>query len=647
MTDMKPSEKRAAAPASNPAAAGKHTRAGEALIRVCMIIVSIAWAVALYSHAGIAGWAAAVAAIVLYLGLAGLNGEWRNARVIAELNEEIARLEAVIIQRSGASAMAAASVAMGISPGGSAEVAPAPQAGAFGQQPQPPAQPQPASPRSQMPPLHGSNSPAGAPMQPDAGGVELSPLPAFAPRAPSQETVKPSPAASTAMRQAPPLADLATSAPAEWDEPAMPTAGVAANDWSFRPAAHRDDPFGAPTPALPGFGHEAALAPPAQRMQRAVQMQVPMPPPLPVASSIREADVAIIQGLIEKLAHEVSAAEAAGATPGVRRPPTRAADAEQEINDSTIASSLEALRVTADAMRRTAAPPVARSEPRLTMPPQQNAGGWASPVTANGNHARLAALAEAITSRRVDLLLEPILGLEDHRPRYYTVHVRPRTASGAALASGNLLQELRDTGLLPVLDQTRIARIAEVARRLADRGKSGSVFSEFSSESLGNDQFLTDFAKAYHERDGLSDQLVLSFAQSDVRALTPRDWSTIRDMCDLGFRFALQDVTDLDMDFARARDHGFDFITLDADVFLNGLPSPGGVVPVADLCRYLAGLGLTLIVSHINDEAKLARIFGFGALYGQGQLFGGPRLLKAEVARAAQAIAGAHGHAAA
>ena len=85
----------------------------------------------------------------------------------------------------------------------------------------------------------------------------------------------------------------------------------------------------------------------------------------------------------------------------------------------------------------------------------------------------------------------------------------------------------------------------------------------------------------------------------------------------------------------------------DVVLFLNGLPAPGGVVPVADLCRYLAGLGLTLIVEHIDDEAKLARIFGFGALYGQGQLFGGPRLLKAEVARAASAIASAHGHAAA
>jgi cyclic-di-GMP phosphodiesterase TipF (flagellum assembly factor) len=281
------------------------------------------------------------------------------------------------------------------------------------------------------------------------------------------------------------------------------------------------------------------------------------------------------------------------------------------------------------------------------MSPPQAQGRWASPITANGNHARLAALAEAITAGRVDLLLEPILGLEDHRPRYYTVHVRPRLASGAPIHSDDLNEELRDTGLLPVLDCTRISRIAEVARRLADRGKAGAVFSEFSAESLGHDRFLADFAKAYHERDGLSDQLVLSFAQSDVRAFAPADWATIGDMRDLGFRFALQHVTDLDMDFERVRAYGFDFITLDADVFLNGLPAPGGVVPVADLCRYLAGLGLTLIVEHIDDEAKLARIFGFGALYGQGQLFGGPRLLKAEVARAANAIASAHGHAAA
>ena len=54
------------------------------------------------------------------------------------------------------------------------------------------------------------------------------------------------------------------------------------------------------------------------------------------------------------------------------------------------------------------------------------------------------------------------------------------------------------------------------------------------------------------------------------------------------------------------------------------------MVPAADLCRYLSGLGFTLIVSRIAEERELAKVLGFGALLGQGQLFGGPRPIRRE-----------------
>ncbi|MGE0024822.1 MAG: hypothetical protein AB7S70_14455, partial [Hyphomicrobium sp.] len=65
---------------------------------------------------------------------------------------------------------------------------------------------------------------------------------------------------------------------------------------------------------------------------------------------------------------------------------------------------------------------------------------------------------------------------------------------------------------------------------------------------------------------------------------------------------------------------------------LEGLPAPSGRISSADVCRHLAQHGMTLVVDHIDDDDKLARVFGFGVLLGQGQLFGGPRPVRAEVA---------------
>lgn len=407
--------------------------------------------------------------------------------------------------------------------------------------------------------------------------------------------------------------------------PVAPAAGGMQPDpWSYRPTAVRDLP-------METASHEAGPPLAADRSER-IEPHLEAPggvtkqkPAAPSGAAVgagvgaRDLDVEAIQSLIKKLADEVSAAERAdGRMPGAAAP--------------AIESSLDALRVTADTMReavqaqgfgRRTAPP------RATQPhPSQAPAGLPPPV--GPMHARLAALAEAINVRRADVLLEPILGLEDHRPRHYEVSLRLRGADGSVLETDGMLDTLRETELLAMLDATRLARTAQVARALKERGKTGAVFSEIDSGSLTRDQFIREFRLAYGERDAYPGQLVLSLAQSDVRRFTRRDWAMIEDMRELGYQFALRDVTDLDVDFESLRGHGFVFAKLDASVFLEGLPTSGGFIPASDICRHLAELGLTLIVGAIDDPMRLAQIFGFGVLYGQGQLFGGPRPMRAE-----------------
>lgn len=253
-------------------------------------------------------------------------------------------------------------------------------------------------------------------------------------------------------------------------------------------------------------------------------------------------------------------------------------------------------------------------------------------------HRDLHAVSDALAHGRIDVLLDPILGLRDQRARHYEVTLRLRGPDGTALPPIAEVSGLSGSGLLPLLDCARIYRTSAVAARLAGRGKDGAVFSGFSGESLSNDEFLNRFAEVYGERQEIAAQLVLSFEQQDVRAFSTRDIETLAEMREMGFRFALGGVTDLDMDFETLKASGFEFVKLDASVFLEGMPASGGVVPAADICRHLAGLGLALIVNEIADEATLARIFGFGVVLGQGSLFGGPRPMKAE-ALGAQPVA--------
>ena len=93
------------------------------------------------------------------------------------------------------------------------------------------------------------------------------------------------------------------------------------------------------------------------------------------------------------------------------------------------------------------------------------------------------------------------------------------------------------------------------------------------------------------------------------------------------------------MDFEALGRHGFAFVKLPARAFLEGLPLASGSVSASDICRHLAGSGMTLVAEAIDDEALRARVFGFGVVFGQGQLFGGARAINLDAAAGRTAAA--------
>jgi cyclic-di-GMP phosphodiesterase, flagellum assembly factor TipF len=345
--------------------------------------------------------------------------------------------------------------------------------------------------------------------------------------------------------------------------------------------------------------------------------------PANTALDLPEVNVEIIQDLIKKLADELNGAVPAqpGGGPELPFPPEARAE-------SMLDRSVEALETTAHGMRTAGPPPLDRGE-RHAEPWPRSPLSQARPSGPPMVDPQLARIAEAIAAERIEVLLEPIQGLTEGRARHYEVSIRLRAPDGATLDQKDVARLAEGSGLMPRIDAMRMARAVRVAQRLGDRGRSGALLTATAGESLTDAEFL-DAVAVQPGTDGRI-SLVLSFSQSDVRTFTPAHAEALGSMAAAGFGFALEDVTDLDMDFGRLKAMGFEFIKLDAEVFLDGLQAPSGRVPAADICRFLSEFGLTLIVGRIEDDWLLARILGFGVLLGKGTLFGGAKLVKSEV----------------
>ncbi|MGD9829595.1 MAG: EAL domain-containing protein, partial [Hyphomicrobiaceae bacterium] len=264
---------------------------------------------------------------------------------------------------------------------------------------------------------------------------------------------------------------------------------------------------------------------------------------------------------------------------------------------------------------------VATAQPQAAPTPSQQS---ASP-------SMIARITDAIEHGRMDIYLQPICGLGDRQTRYFDVSVRLRDSDGTLVQRRDYCDAAAGTGLLPRIDLALLAGTTKIVRRISERGKTIDVFSALSGESLDDEAFLHEFSGRIREEATLPDRLVISLTQSAVRGFAGPHWDTVAALAAYGFRFALQDLVDLDMDFEDLKAKGFAFVKLDADIYLSGLPAGETRIPSLDVCRYMAEMGFGLIVEGISDEARLGRIADDGVLLGQGQALGEARPVKAEV----------------
>ncbi len=329
---------------------------------------------------------------------------------------------------------------------------------------------------------------------------------------------------------------------------------------------------------------------------------------------------------------------------------TDANDSEQQLSNS-----IHALRSTAGLGPTAPWPPLTPADtgfaPKPQTPPPINrahnaphlAAPWSPPAIDDRvppqpniqTGSELTAILNALAALRIAVALEPILDLSVQRPTHYEVSIALRDQDAEPINLANVAADLSGTGVLPLIDSARLVQAAQMARRLADKGRQGSVLAELNAESLGDAYFETT---SRNHVGAFAGQIVLTLPQAQAHGFTSADWATLARLRASGLAFALADVTTLDADFAALANAGFIFAKMDARTFFSGLPIGTEVVPSTDICHHLAQEGLMVIVQGITASDELVQVQACGVHLGQGQVFGGARQMKTSGAAPAQVV---------
>ena len=230
---------------------------------------------------------------------------------------------------------------------------------------------------------------------------------------------------------------------------------------------------------------------------------------------------------------------------------------------------------------------------------------------------------EALNEEKVDLFLQPIVSLPQRRRRYFECFSRIRGANDTWIMPEQYLDVAKRAGLMGAIDNMLLFRCIQLTRR-ARKGKLElGFFCNISGNSLADEGFFHDFLEFLGEYPELAQGLYFEFSQGDLTAgIDHRD--ALRRLANLGYRLSLDQVKNLDFDLKDLASLGFKFLKVDAAHLLQEVRS--GAVDMGELRLSLDRSGIDLVIEKVETEDQLIDVLDCRPDYGQGFLFGEPRL---------------------
>lgn len=245
----------------------------------------------------------------------------------------------------------------------------------------------------------------------------------------------------------------------------------------------------------------------------------------------------------------------------------------------------------------------------------------------------------ALNANRVELHLQPIVTLPQRQVRFYEAFTRLRDSQGEMIEAAVFLPEAVRSGLIARIDNLLLFRSIQVIRRLTSRNKNSALFCNISSLSLVDDTFFPGFLEFVKNNRNFADVLIFEFRQVEVADMGALEHESLRALSDLGFRFSIDGITDMKMDFKTLAQQGFKYAKLHADYLIGRRETNHGHIHPSDFGDLLHRYGMELIPNHVETESQVLELLDFEISLAQGNLFSPPRPVRAEVLQGAPAPA--------
>jgi cyclic-di-GMP phosphodiesterase TipF (flagellum assembly factor) len=236
----------------------------------------------------------------------------------------------------------------------------------------------------------------------------------------------------------------------------------------------------------------------------------------------------------------------------------------------------------------------------------------------------------AVDANRIDLYLQPLVTLPQRKVRYYEVMSRLRDEDDKILTATEFIEAAESSGLMARIDNQVLLRCVQVLRRLLVRNKDIGLFCNLAATTLRDAEMFKQCLDFLDANRALAPSLVLEFRQSTFRGLGPLESEHLAALAQRGFRFSIDNVTDLRIEPRELADRGVRFVKVPAALLLDQNRISTSDIHPADLSDLLGRFGIDLVAERIENERAVVDLLDYDVRYGQGFLFAPPRPLRAD-----------------
>jgi cyclic-di-GMP phosphodiesterase, flagellum assembly factor TipF len=266
------------------------------------------------------------------------------------------------------------------------------------------------------------------------------------------------------------------------------------------------------------------------------------------------------------------------------------------------------------------APPEPVPAPAAIMQPAQKA---------TAADAMAATIRSAIDANRVDLYLQPMVTLPQRKIRFYEALSRLRSDKGDVVLATDFLSSADAHGLMPKIDNLVIFRCVQVVRRLLAKNREIGLFCNVSGSTLTDGSVFPQLLEFLEANRAICSSIILELPQSTLLSAGPIELESLSALAERGYRFSLDNVTNLRFEPRDLLARGFRYVKVRADVLLKRIPVTSDIDPT-DLADLLRRFGIDLIAERVESEGSVVDLLECGVRFGQGFVFSPPRPVRAE-----------------